>query len=112
MGDVVMAILNSSYISAYVAEAPWIFPAALLIILVPAFLLSWGLEYWIAKKLLLNGVYVNSGDESLSPSSIRRAVRRVNFVSYILLYSYAHPLSILKKIIGFRLRPAFPSDIF
>jgi len=39
-----MAILNSVYISAYVAyavEARWLFPAALLTILVPAYLISW-----------------------------------------------------------------------
>jgi hypothetical protein len=39
-----MAILDSVYISAYVAyvvEARWLFPAALLTILVPAYLISW-----------------------------------------------------------------------
>jgi hypothetical protein len=39
-----VSILDSVYISAYVAyvvEARWLFPAALLTILVPAHLISW-----------------------------------------------------------------------
>jgi hypothetical protein len=39
-----MAILISVYISAYVVEARWLFPAALLTILVPAYLISWQIE--------------------------------------------------------------------
>jgi hypothetical protein len=88
LGDIVMAIANSSYISAYVVEAHWLLPAALLIILVPAYLLSWLVEYWVARAML-----AKQGAEPTSPSSIplgslNRAVRRANFVSYALLFSF------------------------
>ena len=48
-----MAIVNSVYISAYVGEAHWLLPAALLIILVPAYLISWKIEYWIVKGIAI-----------------------------------------------------------
>ncbi len=88
LGDVVMAIVNSYYISAYVVEAPWLLPAALLIILVPAYLLSWGLEYWIVKRMVAKAASASAVNERLSPSSVNRAVRRANFVSYTLLFVF------------------------
>ncbi len=87
LGDFVMAIANSSYISAYVVEAPWLLPAALLIILVPAFFLSWLLEYWIVRGMLIKRPAAGVTEpETVSAASINRAVRRANFVSYVLLF--------------------------
>jgi hypothetical protein len=87
LGDIVMAIANSTYISAYVVEAPWLLPAALLIILVPAYLLSWGIEYWIVKRLIIKQGTANAEPTEPSLQSINRAVRRANFVSYDILFA-------------------------
>jgi hypothetical protein len=83
---VLMAILNSVYISAYVVEARWLFPAALLTILVPAYLISWQIEYRIVKRMTINDAQ-RSRSEKASPAAINRAVRRANFASYGLLYA-------------------------
>ena len=81
-----MAILNSVYISAYVVEARGLFPAALLTILVPAYLISWQIEYRTVKRMTINDAQ-GSRSEKTSPAAINRAVRRANFVSYVLLYA-------------------------
>jgi hypothetical protein len=86
LGDVVMAIVNSVYISAYVGEAHWLLPAALLIILVPAYLISWKVEYWIVKGMTITDL--PASPDSPTPAAINRAVRRANFVSYVLLYAF------------------------
>jgi hypothetical protein len=88
LGDVVMAIANSSYISAYVADAHWLLPTALLIILVPAYLLSWVVEYWVSKAILARRGAEPGSISSISSGSLNRAVRRANFVSYTLLFAF------------------------
>jgi hypothetical protein len=89
LGDVVMAIVNSVYISAYVVEAHWLLPAALMIILVPAYLISWWIEYVIVRTLILKNPNHSSSPEKLpSAVAISRAVRRANFVSYALLFGF------------------------
>ena len=89
INDVLMALANSVYISAYVGEAPWLLPAALLIILVPAFLISWWIEYLIVRSLLRKNPDHNLPEKEIpSAAAINRAVRRANFVSYVLLFAF------------------------
>jgi hypothetical protein len=81
-----MAILNSVYISAYVAyvvEARWLFPAALLTILVPAYLLGRS----NTDRPKKDHQRFTKVSEKASPAAIKRAVRRANFVNYGLLYA-------------------------
>lgn len=89
IGDVLMATANSLYISAYVAEARWLLPAALLIVLIPAFLISWVLEYWIAKAIIIGASSVTLSETdypSVPACELNKAVRRANYVSYSLLF--------------------------
>jgi len=89
LNDVLMSLANSVYISAYVGEAHWLLPAALLIILVPAYLISWWIEYLIVRRLILKNADHTSSPETLpSAAAINRAVRRANFVSYVLLFAF------------------------
>ncbi|HEX8815905.1 MAG TPA: hypothetical protein VF753_10430 [Terriglobales bacterium] len=84
-GDALMALANSAYISAYVGEAPWLLPVALLIILVPAYFISWAVENWIV------GAVLRRGADVIEPAAdrINCTVRRANFLSYSLLYVLA-----------------------
>jgi hypothetical protein len=49
-------------------------------------LISWQIEYRIVKRMTINDAQ-RSGSEKASPAAINRAVRRANFVSYVLLYA-------------------------
>jgi hypothetical protein len=101
-GDVLMAIANSWYISAYVAEARWLLPVALLIILVPAFLISWGLEFWIVKLWFGRRAkdLTAASVDRIPPSDVSRAVRRANYVSYAFLFLIAATMLIRSQFSG------------
>ena len=56
-------------------DAPWLLPAAGLVLMVPFFLASWWTEYWLARRLF----------REVPPAAVWRAVRDANLRSYALL---------------------------
>lgn len=69
---VAVVIAQAPWLSYYRFDLYWMIPAAALVLLVPFFFVSWGVEYWLVRRML----------REAAPVAVNRAVRNANLVSY------------------------------
>jgi hypothetical protein len=76
---VVAFVLNSAWIPPAEGSNVWWIPAAILVLLVPFFFASYGIEYFVMAYMI--GM-PSGGPENLAYPRIRTAVRKANLVTY------------------------------
>lgn len=79
IAKVIWLFLGSAWIGPTNRQTVWLVPAATLVLLVPFFLASYGIEYWVIRVMV--GM-PEGGPPNLSYAKVRAAVRNANFVTY------------------------------
>jgi hypothetical protein len=69
---ITVVIAQAPWLSYYRFDLYWMIPAAALVLLVPFFFVSWGVEYWLVRRML----------REAAPGAVNRAVRNANLASY------------------------------
>lgn len=79
IANVVQIILNSAWISPVVGNSTWPVAAAVLVLLVPFFFVSYGIEYFVMCYMV--GM-PDGGPSNPSYARVRIAVRNANLITY------------------------------
>ena len=74
-GKVFAVTVQAPWLIPYDSELYWMMPAAALVLLVPFFFASWGIEYLVARRML----------RDIGPPAVNKAVFVANLISYVLL---------------------------
>jgi hypothetical protein len=72
---VAAVIAQAPWLSYYRFDLYWMIPAAALVLLVPFYFVSWGVEYWLVRRML----------RTAAPGAVNGAVRNANLASYTVL---------------------------
>jgi len=79
LASVIMFFVSAAWIGALGPKSLWLVPAATLILLVPFFFASYGIEYLVIKQMV--GV-PEGGPPNLTYPRVRVAVRNANLITY------------------------------
>jgi hypothetical protein len=79
LATVIVFLLHSAWIGPAEGNSAWWIPAATLVLLVPFFFASYGLEYLVMAYMI--GM-PEGGPENLAYPRVKRAVRNANLVTY------------------------------
>jgi hypothetical protein len=79
IAQVIWLFLGSAWIGPTEGKSAWLIPAATLVLLVPFFFASYGIEYLVVKFMV--GI-LEGGPPNLSYATARTAVRNANVVMY------------------------------
>jgi hypothetical protein len=79
IAQVIWLFLGSAWIGPTDGKSAWLIPAATLVLLVPFFFASYGIEYLVVKFMV--GI-PEGGPPNLSYAKVRTAVRNANVVTY------------------------------
>jgi hypothetical protein len=97
LARVILFVLSSAWIAPPERGHVWIIPCAVLVLLVPFFFASYGVEYVVIKHML--GM-PEGGTSRLSSQRIRTAVRNSNLVTYGIMAFVTSVLMIREFLLG------------
>lgn len=79
LANVIFAFLGSAWIGPAEGKSVWLIPAATLMLLIPFFFASYGIEYFVLRTMV--GM-PEGGPPNLAYPRVRTAVRNANLVTY------------------------------